>query len=206
MGERVINPLIEINQSTNESFVDLFQNRFKFELVNLIGTGSSRGQSLSSDVGKLVLLDEAFFLQFIQNNFKSGVNVSPGTTVLMFFLNPTEFSIFIVLDGTSNILIREGSNLFNSNDSDIISLEFFSLSVDIPIDLTTANNDLLNILVSNELGSFRDNVLEEIISEFRNAGASGFVSEELLGGESDQRLSEFSVHLSTESMEIVGRE
>lgn len=154
------------------------------------------------------MLNETFFLQFIQNNFDSGINVSPGTTVLMFFLNPTEFSVFIVLNGSSEIFIREGSNLFNSDDSNIVSLALFSVSEDIPINLTTANDDLLNLVVSNEFLSFRNNVLEKVVAvgEVLNVRASGLVSEELLGSESDQRLSEFSMHLSTESVEVVCRE
>lgn len=108
----------------------------------------------------------------------------------MFFLTPNKFSISIILNSISNVFIREGSNLFNSNDGNIISLKFFSVSVEIPVNLTRANNNLLSSGGSDILINFVNNILEKIgvigeFSEFLDVGARKFISKELLGSESN---------------------
>jgi len=53
-------------------------------------------------------------------NFDSRFNISSSASILMFFLAPHEFGVLIILDGVSHIFIREGSNLFDSHNCDIL--------------------------------------------------------------------------------------
>lgn len=53
--------------------------------------------------------------------------VIPGSLVLMLFLGPDEFSVFVFLDDVSKLVVGEGCQLLDSDDCVVLSFIIFTL-------------------------------------------------------------------------------
>lgn len=105
----------------------------------------------------------------------------------MLFLTPDKLGVFVVLNGMSDVLIREGSYLLDSYNCNIltnrvekthlrsflilinyVSLQILSLGQDIPVYLSSAKDNFLDLAIFDEFLRLRNHIFEEIrvISEF----------------------------------------
>ena len=76
--------------------------------------GSRRASSNVFNSGSLRVTSE------FHCGFNSWFDISPRALVHMFFLNPDQLGVFVVFNSLKELLIRERSDLFNSDNSDIL--------------------------------------------------------------------------------------
>jgi hypothetical protein len=76
----------------------------------------------------------------------------PGAGILRLFLRPTLFGVREALGGVVEGLEWEGSNLFDSDNSNVVVTFLLTLSLQVVVNLTTAVNDLTDLVISNKVG------------------------------------------------------
>jgi hypothetical protein len=99
--------------------------------------------------------------------------------------------------------------LLNTNNGNILDLVGGTSLVECGVNLTRADDDTLAFRWRDKVAIgvlwITENPVEvRVTGEFREVGASKWVTEESLREEEDERLAELSVHLTTEKMEQVG--
>ena len=110
-------------------------------IVSLGESYSSSGHNWTSGILEIVLL--ANVVEDVQHSWLS---VSPRTGILGFLLSPDDFSCCAVTLEFFNYLLEwEGTKTFDAKDGYILSSVLGSLSLEIVVNLTRAENHLLNL-------------------------------------------------------------
>jgi len=130
----------------------------------------------------------------------------PCALVLGFLLSPSKRSVLVFLKGRLEMSEGEGSELLNSDDSNILDTSLGSLVLKVVVDLTRAEDNLANGGIVHQIGgSVRQDLLEsESLLEFFEVRVGISQLEELLGSDHNKRLSESSMHLSSQQVEVLG--
>ena len=122
-------------------------------------------------------------------------NEGEGTLILWLFLYPFDGGVGVAGQRRLNVAEWEGSKLLETDDGNIVDAALLSLSLEIVVDLATAEEDLLDLRVGNHLGGglFDDSLESETDFKVFNVGGSTAEFEKLLGDGDDQRLTELSM-------------
>ena len=137
---------------------------------------------------------------------EAGLHEGPCTLVLRLFLYPFDLSVAVTLKRWLDVSEGEWGNLLDSYDSDILDATLGSLSLEVVVDLTTAEEHFLDLAVSNHLsGCLLDDSLEsEANLEIFYLRASSTILQEFLGDWNNQWLSKWSSNLPPEQVEVLG--
>ena len=105
-----------------------------------------------------------------------------GTLVFWFFLGPHDLGILVSFKGALNTSEWEWSQLFDSNDCDVIRSTFGPFGLQVVVDLATAEDNLSNLVISDHFfAGIVDNFDEsQTLSEFLDVRASLSQFEEFL--------------------------
>lgn len=141
-----------------------------------------------------------------QNVVESGHHVVPVALVFVFFLHPHDLCVLVLLNLRDNESEGEGTELFNPDDGDVVSLFLDPCCIKIIEDLAGTENDPLYFVVAHKaLVCFRNDSLEsQTLLELFQTRRSVLESQEFLGGDDYQRLSEVPPHLSPQHVEVLG--
>lgn len=161
-----------------------------------------RGTDRSASVGDL----GSSVLKVLQDAADARLEEGPATSVLGLFLAPNNFGVLVVLGHFSAEGVEgEGRQLFNSHDGDVILLQLFSLSLQVIIDLTRAENDLLNLLVVDLIILLGNDALElSATQEILHFRMDFPHFKHLFGRNNNEGLAEWTQHLSAQHVEVLG--
>ena len=130
----------------------------------------------------------------------------PSTLVLGLLLYPFDLSVGVTLQGWLDVAEGEGSDLLKSYNSNVIDAALGTLSLEIVVNLTRAEQHLLDLRIRYEIsrGLLDDSLESESLLELLDLGVSSTVLEELLGDGHDEGLAEGSANLASQQMEELG--
>lgn len=139
---------------------------------------SGGGADVSAGVRHFSCLE----LDTFQEVSEAGLDERVGTLVLWFFLGPHDLSILVSFQGALDTSEWEWSQLFDSNDGDVIRVTFGPFGFQVVVDLATAEDNLSNLVISDHFfAGIVDNLDEsQTLSEFLDFGASLSQFEEFL--------------------------
>ena len=137
---------------------------------------------------------------------EAGLHEGPSALVLRLFLYPFDLSVAVTLKRWLDVSEGEWGNLLDSYDSDILDATLGSLSLEVVVDLTTAEEHFLDLAVSNHLSGclLNDSLESEANFEIFYLRASSTILQELLGDWNNQWLSKWSSNLPPEQVEVLG--
>lgn len=131
-------------------------------------------------------------LGVVEESLKAGLSVRPGTGVEGLLLGPNDgLSVRVLVEVLTELLPREGVELLDTSEGDVVDLVVLAVLEESGIDLTSAENDTLNLLRGLDLTSLVSRVLKDpaevrVLSELLNVRASDGVAQERLGEEDDE--------------------
>ena len=133
----------------------------------------------------------------------SWLNEGPGSLVLGLFLYPLNLCVLVTIEGRFKVAEGEGSHLFYSHNGDIIDVTLLSLIDQIVVNLTTAEENFLDLVISDQILCclFDDTLETKTCLELFNVGVSTSKLEQFLGDGDNQGLAERSSDLSSEQVE-----
>lgn len=196
--------------------------------VNLLETGGDRGAGVSASVHDVLA---SVVLSVVEQSLNAGLGEAPSTGVKRLLLAPDNcLGVGVHVEVLLKLLPREGVQLLNASEGNIVDLVLGSVLVKSGPDLTSAENDTLNLVRRLDSTSLMlrigDDPLEASIlaSELLDVAARERMTEERLREEDDESykkkpvsikselrsgesltLAVLAVHLSAESVEQVGR-
>jgi hypothetical protein len=151
-------------------------------------------------------------LSVVEQSLNTGLGEAPSTGVKRLLLAPDNgLGVGVHVEVLLKLLPREGVQLLNASEGNIIDLVLGSVLVKSGPDLTSAENDTLNLVRRLDSPSLMlrvgDDPLEASIlaGELLDVAARERMTEERLREENNERLAVLAVHLSAESVEQVGR-
>lgn len=135
----------------------------------------------------------------------SWLDKEPGALVLGLFLGPSDGSILVACQLLFNITEWEGSNLFNPHNGNILNAALCTFSLKVEINLTTAEDNLFNLGVRDQVfGGFWNGTSEsKACLEFFYVGRSATELQKFLRDSNNKRLAERSANLASQQMEVV---
>ena len=111
---------------------------------------SSSGRSTD---GSSSIRHFTFFVTYtLEVSAEARFDECPSTTILRLFLRPTLFGVREAFGSLNERFEWERSNLFNSDDSNVIMSLLLTLGLQVVVNLTTAVNDLADLVISNKVG------------------------------------------------------
>lgn len=137
---------------------------------------------------------------------ESTLNELPSTLVLRLLLGPLDFSIRVSRQGLRNRSEGEWRDLLDSDDGNIVDASLGSFGIQVVEDLSRAENDLFNLVIGSHICAvFINGSLEsETLSKVFDVRVGSLELQEFLGCDDNQRLSEWSSHLGSKQVEVVG--
>lgn len=131
-------------------------------------------------------------LGVVQKGLNAGLGEAPGTGVERLLLRPDDgLGVGVLVKVLLQLLPREGVELLEASDGDVVDLVVGAVLVQGGVDLASAKNDTLDLLrlldgTGLVLG-VRDDPLEvRVADELVNVGASNGVTKQRLGEEDDE--------------------
>ena len=154
----------------------------------LLASSDRSGRSTASvhDVLAVVVLG------VVKESLEARLSVRPGAGVEGLLLGPNDgLGVRVLVEVLTELLPREGMELLDTGESDVVDLVVLAVLEESGIDLTGAENDTLNLLRGLDLTSLVSRVLKDpaevsVVSELLDVGASDGVAEEGLGEEDDE--------------------
>lgn len=142
----------------------------------------------------------SFSAQMCLNTSESSFDVRPSTSILRLFLSPSDRSIGILFQLTNDFREWEWTKTLNSNNSNIISILFCSISFKIIVNLARAKNDFFNLARFKSICVFVSDKRLEFgpFSELLNGRASSLKSKKFFWCDYDERFSERKSHLGSQ--------
>jgi hypothetical protein len=176
--------------------------------VDVLETSGDRGTGVSASVHNVLA---SVVLSVVEQSLDTGLSEAPGTSVERLLLAPDDgLGVRVLVEVLLELLPREGVQLLNAGESDVVNVVVRSVLVKGSPDLASAENNTLNLVRRLDSTSLmlrvRNNPLESgvLASKSLDVAASKRVAEERLGEEDDERLAVLAVQLSAESVEQVG--
>lgn len=177
---------LELALGNRESHLD--ESLLLLEVRRLLASSDRSGRSTASvhDVLAVVVLG------VVEKSLKTGLSVGPGASVEGLLLGPDNgLGVRVHVEVLAELLPREGVELLDTSEGDVVDLVVLAVLEESGIDLTSAENDTLNLLRGLDLTSLVSRVLKDpaevsIVSELLDVGASDGVAEERLGEEDDE--------------------
>jgi hypothetical protein len=176
--------------------------------VDVLETSGDRGTGVSASVHDVLA---GVVLSVVEQSLDTGLSEAPGTGVEGLLLAPDDgLGVGVLVEVLLELLPREGVQLLNAGESDIVDVVLRSVLVKGSPDLTSAEDNTFNLVRRLDSTSLMlrigDDPLESSVlaSESLNVAASKRVAEERLGEEDDKRLAVLAVHLSAEGVEQIG--
>lgn len=150
------------------------------ELGSVLLAVASGGRS--TDVSACVVHVRVLVVEGFELVDEARLNEGPRALVLWLFLGPDDLSVLVLAKIPLNVAEWEWSDLLHTHDGDIVGASLRALRVQIVEDLTRAENDLADLVVSNErLVLVIDDLLEaETSVEVLNVGHGATELHELL--------------------------
>jgi len=168
--------------------------------VVLLGIASScGGRDVSSNISRLVVRAANSF-EKIPN---AGLHEGPSTLVLGLILYPLHLSIGVTRELGLELAEREGAELLDAYDSDVVDTALGPLVVEIVVELAAAKQNFAYLEISDRLWvSVLEDVLEsKAFAELFDCRISTTVLEELLALGNNERLAEGSPDLASQHVE-----
>lgn len=177
---------LELALGNRESHLDKLL--LLLEVRRLLASSDRSGRSTASvhDVLAVVVLG------VVKESLQTGLSVRPRTGVEGLLLGPNDgLSVGVLVEVLTELLPGEGVELLNTSEGDVVDLVVLAVLEEGGIDLTSAENDTLNLLRGLDLTSLvsrigKDPTEVSVLSELLNVGASDRVTEERLGEEDDE--------------------
>jgi hypothetical protein len=194
--------------------------------VNLLETSGDGSTGVSASVHDVLA---GVVLSVVEQGLDTGLSEAPGTGVERLLLAPNDgLGVGVLVEVLLELLPREGVELLNASDGDVVQVVLGSVLVKGSPDLTAAENNTLNLFRSLDSTSLvlgiGNNPLEASVltSELLDVAASQRVTEKRLGEEDNEgcrqvstnrkqitsillTLAVLAVHLAAENMKQVGR-
>lgn len=170
----------------SEGHLQKFLLLFDVRRLQTSGDGCARVAARVHDVLAVVVLG------LVQQSLDARLSKAPSTSVQRFFLGPdNRLGIRVAVQVFLELLPREGVELLNTCNGDIVNLVFGTVLVQRSIDLTCAKNDTRDFLARLDVLGLVSWVLDDpvelrITSKLLNVGARKRVAEERLGEEDDE--------------------
>lgn len=177
---------LELALGNRESHLD--KRLLLLEVRRLLASSDRSGRSTASvhDVLAVVVLG------VVKESLEARLSVRPGAGVEGLLLGPNDgLGVRVLVEVLTELLPREGMELLDTGESDVVDLVVLAVLEESGIDLTGAENDTLNLLRGLDLTSLVSRVLKDpaevsVVSELLDVGASDGVAEEGLGEEDDE--------------------
>lgn len=131
-------------------------------------------------------------LGVVEKSLKTRLGVRPGTSVEGLLLGPDDgLGVGVLVEVLTELLPGEGVELLDTSDGDVVDLVVLAVLEESGIDLTSAENDTLNLLGGLDLTSLvsrvgKDPAEVSVVSELLDVGTSNGVTQERLGEENDE--------------------
>lgn len=132
-------------------------------------------------------------LGLVQECLDTGLGEAPSTRVKRLLLRPDDgLGVGVAVEVLLELLPREGVELLETRDGDIVNLVLGAVLVQSGVDLTRAEDDAVDLLAANKGAVLVSRVLNEgaelgvLTGEVLDAGAGERVAEERLGEENDK--------------------
>ena len=129
-----------------------------------------------------------------------------STLVLWFFLSPHDLGVLVSVEGTLDVSEGEWRELLNSDDGNILDSSLGSLVLEVVVDLARAVDDLADGSIVDKIGGgvVEHFLVTQTLLEVIEVRVGVSQLEQLLGGNNDQRLTESSLNLSSQQVEVLG--
>jgi len=158
--------------------------------VDVLETSGDRGTGVSASVHDVLA---GMVLSVVEQSLDTGLGEAPGTGVERLLLAPDDgLGVRVHVEVLLELLPREGVQLLNAGESDIVDVILRSVLFESGPHLTSAENNTLNLVRRLDNTSLMrrvgDNPLESgvLASESLDVTASKRVAEERLGEEDDE--------------------
>jgi hypothetical protein len=158
--------------------------------VDVLETSGDRGTGVSASVHDVLA---GMVLSVVEQSLDTGLGEAPGTGVERLLLAPDDgLGVRVHVEVLLKLLPREGVQLLNAGESDIVDVVLRSVLFESGPHLTSAENNTLNLVRRLDNTSLMrrvgDNPLESgiLASESLDVAASKRVAEERLGEEDDE--------------------
>lgn len=165
------------------------------ELLLLLGvrrleTSGHRRAGVAASVHDMLAV---VVLSVVEQGLNTRLGEAPGTSVERLLLGPDDgLGVGVLVKVLLELLPGEGVQLLNAGEGDVVNVVLGTVLVESSPDLTTAENDSVNLLTRLENASLvlrvGDNPLEASVltSELFNVATGQRVSEQGLGEEDDE--------------------
>jgi hypothetical protein len=175
--------------------------------VDGLKTGSDGGGTGTTSVQNVAAV---VVLGGVEQALNTGLGVRPGTGVEGLLLTPDNvLGVGVAVKVLLQLSPGEGVQLLNTGDGGVADTVGFTVLNEGGVNLTRAENntfDLLGLVNGGTVTLLGDDPLEvRITAQGLNVGTGNGVTQQSLGEEDDQRLTELAVDLATENVEQVGR-
>jgi hypothetical protein len=177
-------------------------------LVRVLKTSSDRGAGVTSsihDVPPVVVLG------LVEKSLNPRLGETPCTSVERLLLTPNDvLGVGVRVEVLLQLLPWEGVELFNTGDRDILQATRLALLDKRSIDLTSAKNDAVDLVMRSNFAASMSWVLDDplevrLARELFQIRTGQWVTQKRLGEEQNERLAELAVHLATKQVEVVRR-
>lgn len=152
-------------------------------------TSGHRGAGVTAGVHDVLAV---VMLSLVEESLEAGLSETPGTGVQRLLLGPDNgLGVGVLVKVLLELLPWEGVKLLNAGDGDVVDLLLGTVLVQSGVDLTSAENDTINLLVRLDVAGLMrrvgDDPLElRVPGELLNAGTGKRVTEKSLGEEDDE--------------------
>lgn len=177
---------LELALGNRESHLDKLL--LLLEVRRLLASSDRSARSTTSVHDVLAVM----VLGVVEQSLKARLGIRPGTSVEGLLLGPDNgLGVGVLVEVLTELLPREGVELLDTSEGDVVDLVVLAVLEESGIDLTSAENDTLNLLGGLDLTSLVSRVGEDptevsVVSELLDVGTSDGVTQEGLGEEDDE--------------------
>lgn len=158
--------------------------------MHLLETGSHRRAGVAAGVHDVLTV---VVVSVVEQGLNARLSEAPGTSVERLLLSPDDgLGVGVLVKVLLELLPGEGVQLLNAGEGDVVDVVLGTVLVESSPDLTTAENDSVNLLTRLENASLvlrvGDDPLEASVlpSELLDVAAGQRVSQQRLGEEDDE--------------------
>mmetsp|Transcript_22054 Transcript_22054/g.36499 ORF Transcript_22054/g.36499 Transcript_22054/m.36499 type:complete len:206 (-) Transcript_22054:435-1052(-) len=171
--------------------------------MNLAHTGGWSCTHSTSDITSTLLN----LIELTRGRHDARIDIGVGSHILGFLLGPNDFGLGEKGSILGDAVKGKGGNLFQTNNGHIGNTTLFSLRQEFVVDLTSAKDKCLHILRVGHNTFIRlvQNALKVCTrTHLVKRRDATLVAEQVLGCHHNERLTEVTMNLTTETMEVTG--